>query len=57
MTSVLYGSSGQCQPLLLFPQERTGTYCTEGWVGLEVSLDEYGKTPPSWGSNPRVSSP
>jgi hypothetical protein len=32
MTLVLYGSGGQCQRLLIYPQEITGTNCIEGWA-------------------------
>jgi len=30
-------------PWLLYPSERPGTHCTEGWVGLRASLDGCGK--------------
>ena len=29
---------------LIYPQERTGTYCIGGCVGPKASLDEWGKS-------------
>jgi hypothetical protein len=31
-------------PRPLYPQERPGTHCTGGWVGLSVGLERCGKS-------------
>jgi len=36
-----------CTTPLFYPQERPGTYCTVGWVGLGASLGGCGKTHPT----------
>jgi len=33
-------------PAAPYPQERPGTHCTGGWVGLRAGLDMYGKFRP-----------
>jgi hypothetical protein len=34
-------------PAAHYPQERTGTQCTGGWVGLTARLDSCGKSRPT----------
>ena len=47
MTTALKGVRGQCHaPAALYPRERPGTHCTEGWVGPRVGLDRCGKSRP-----------
>jgi len=47
---------GQCHaPAALYPQERPGTHCTEGWVGPRAGLDRCGKSRPHRDSTPRPS--
>jgi hypothetical protein len=35
------------RPCRLYPRERPGTHCTEGWVGPGGGLDRYGKSRPT----------
>ena len=39
-------SGQQHAPAALYPQERTGTHFTEGWVGPRAGLDRCGKSRP-----------
>jgi hypothetical protein len=39
-------------PWPLFPQERPGTHCIGGWVGLRAGLDRCGKFRPPQGFDP-----
>jgi hypothetical protein len=39
-------------PRPLYPRERPGTHCTEGWVGLKAGLDRCGKSRPHRDSIP-----
>jgi len=41
----------------LYSQDRPGTHCTGGWVGLRASQDKHGKFALHQDSNPRPSSP
>jgi len=41
----------------LYPWERLGTHCTEGWVGPRAGLDGCGKSRPYRDSIPGASSP
>ena len=34
-------------PAALYPRERPGTHCTEGWVGPRAGLDRCGKSRPT----------
>jgi hypothetical protein len=34
-------------PAAPYPQERHGTHCTGGWVGLRAGRDRCGKSPPT----------
>ena len=38
-------------PQPLYPWERTSTYCTGGYVGVEAVLDRNGKSHHCWSSN------
>jgi hypothetical protein len=44
-------------PRPLFPRERPGTHCKEGWVGPRAGLDGCGKSRPHGNSIPGPSSP
>jgi hypothetical protein len=44
-------------PRPLYPQERPGTHCTGGWVGLRAGLDVCEKSFPHRDSIPGPSSP
>ena len=44
-------------PRPLYPWERPGTHCIESWVDPRAGLDEYGKSRPSPGFNPRTVQP
>ena len=44
-------------PRPLYPQERPGTHCTGGWVGLRAGLDGCGKSRLHRDSIPGRSSP
>jgi len=58
LTTALEGVRGQCHaPAALYPREKPGTHCTEGWVGPRVGLDRCGKSRPHRVSIPRPSSP
>jgi hypothetical protein len=39
------------------PEERLGTYCTGGWLGLAAGLHGHGKSRPHRDWNPGTSSP
>ena len=41
----------------LYPQEWSGTHCTEDWVDPRAGLDGYGKSRPHRDSIPGTSSP
>jgi hypothetical protein len=41
----------------MYPRERPGTHCTEGWVGPRVGLDRRGKSRPTPGFDPRTVQP
>ena len=57
MTAALEGVSGQQHaPAALYPQERTGTHFTGGWVGPRAGLDGRKITSPP-GFDPGQSSP
>ena len=57
-TSALEGVRGQLHtPAANYPQERPGTHCTGGWVGLRTGLDRYGKSRPHRDSIPGPFSP
>jgi len=43
-------------PAALYPLERSGTYCTEGWVGPRAGLDGWKISPPP-GFAPRTIQP
>jgi len=46
LTSALEGVRGQRHaPAATYPQERPGTHCTGGWVGLRAGQDRCGKSP------------
>jgi len=52
------GVSGQRHvPAALYPQERSGTHCTGGWVDPRTRLDRCGKSRPHRESVPGPSSP
>ena len=58
MTAALEGGEwSAARPGHLYPQERPGTHCTEGWVGPRAGLDKCGKISPSSGFNPRTVQP
>jgi hypothetical protein len=44
-------------PRPLYPRERPGTHCTEGWVGPMTGLDVCEKSRPYWDLIPGPSSP
>jgi len=44
-------------PAAVYPRERLGTHCTEGWVGPRAGLDRCGKSRPHRDSIPGPSSP
>jgi hypothetical protein len=44
-------------PRPLYPRERPGTHFIVGWVGFRVGLDEYGKSRPPPGFDPRTVQP
>ena len=44
-------------PAALYPRERPGIHCTEGWVGPRAGLDRCGKSRPYRDSIPGPSSP
>jgi hypothetical protein len=44
-------------PAALYPQERPGTHCTGGWVGLGAGLDRCGKSRLPPGFHPRTVQP
>jgi hypothetical protein len=41
-------------PAVFYSQERPGTHCTGGWVGLRAGLDRCRKTSPPPGFDPRT---
>jgi len=43
-------------PRPLYPRERPGTHCIEGWVGPKAGLDGWGKSRPYRDSVPGPSS-
>ena len=48
MTTALEGMRGQRHaPAALYPRERPGIHCTEGWVGPRDGLDRFGKSRPT----------
>ena len=44
-------------PTALYPRERPGTHCTEGWMGPRAGLDRCGKSRPPPGFDPRTVQP
>ena len=57
-TSALEGGEGSASiPAATYPQERPGTHCTGGWVGLRAGLDRCGKSRPRRDQIPGPSSP
>ena len=44
-------------PAALYPQERSGTHCTGGWVGRRAGLDRCGKSCPPPGFDRRTVQP
>ena len=44
-------------PRPLYPRERPGTYCIEGWLSPRAGLDGYGKISPPAGFDPRTVQP
>jgi hypothetical protein len=44
-------------PRPLYPRERTGTHCMEGWVVFRTGLDRSGKSRPTPGFDPRTVQP
>jgi len=44
-------------PAALYPLERPGTHCTEGWVGPRAGLDRCGKSRPPPEFDPRTVQP
>ena len=50
--------SGQLHaPAALYPRERPGTHCTEGWVGPTAGLNRCGKSRPQPRFDPRTVQP
>ena len=48
---------GRGWPRPLYPRERPGIHCTEGWVGPRAGLDGCGKSRPPLGFYPRTVQP
>jgi len=44
-------------PRPLYPRERAGTHCTEGWVGPRVGVEGCGKSPVPPGFDPQTVQP
>jgi hypothetical protein len=58
MTTTLEGVRGQRHaPAAIYPRERLGTRCTEGWVGPRAGLDMCGKYRSPPGFDPRTVHP
>jgi len=51
------GRVASTTPRALYFQEKPGTHCTVGWVGLETGLDALGKSRPRRSSISGPSSP
>jgi hypothetical protein len=46
------GRTASHAPVAIYPRERPGTHCTEGWVGPRAGLDRCGKSCPHRDSIP-----
>ena len=58
MTAALEGVRGQQHAsAVLYPWERPGTHCTEGWVAPRAGLDSCGKSRPPPGFDLRTVKP